>query len=590
MHWLFIPALILSSLLSAWDAAAPLALILALTGLAGAAQLARGKWQPAAFPAPLSWCFLLFTLWAGLSALWSQTPFDTWRAFSVWLLLPVWAWMLSSLEFDRLRRVFFASCGAVFLLSLVAYAQLALGDVPDNMRPPSLFANPNTFAALIVAVLLPLQYLFLAEGPALSKKWIKTVAGLFLCLMLGALVLSASRIALIGYIGLSAIQIFLLRDHLRRHDDFAWRYVASAVFTCVVVNLIGGGIAQERFRIIAEPMSYSERLLVWETAWKSFEAQNLLGAGFGALHVPYAALRGYDDTTYGQFAHSDVLQYLVELGPIGLLLALSVFGSFMWMTVARWREGFKNAKNATWFAAVSFGILVTALASAVTYLLYLPIIVLVTAMLFGLWAALYWCEAEPLPQTKHPVAALLFLAAVTLLSAMHLSARLTYMADRDLRRFSLERHYVWNLWAGYLSFDINPQVLIEWSDVLLSKASQDKNQKELASIDQTLDRLERLQPSLPSLWLMRARLVLVNGDADGAERDLKQALALDPTFLPARVMLGRLYSETGRDAEIAPLYEEGLKYKVTEAKYGAGSMKDMKVYEGNLPRLTKSRY
>lgn len=590
MHWLVVLALALSSLLTVWEADLPLAILLGLTAIAGAWQLATGKWQAASFPAPLSWCLLLFGLWAGLSALWSLAPFDTWRAFSVWLLLPIWAWLLSNLNIEKIKRVFFVASGVVFLLSLVAYAQLALGAMPENMRPPSLFANPNTFGSLIVAVLLPLQHLFLGRAEGLPKTWTKIVAGALLCILFGALVLSASRIALIGFAGLSAVQIVLLRQELRGRWREALCYGAALLVFGFIVNQMGGSVAQERFRIIAEPMSYGERLLVWESSWNSFLAQDFFGTGFGALHVPYAALRLYQDTTYGIFAHSDLLQYLAELGIVGLLLALAIFFSFAWMSVTRLRRGFHNKENAIWFTAAAFGILVTALASGITYLLYLPSLLLITAIQFGLWASLYWAEEEALAVQRRPAAAIFFIALFAPLVAQHLSAQFATWADRDLRRFSLEGHYKWNLWAQRMSFDMNPQVLVEWADVALANASQTKDPDALDAIGATLDRLEAMQPSLPQLWLLRGRLALVQEDYTEAEASFKKALESDPTFLPARLMLGRLHRELGREDEIGPLYREGLKWGITEKKYGVRSMKAMIEREGNLPRLTKSRY
>ena len=243
-----------------------------------------------------------------------------------------------------------------------------------------------------------------------------------------------------------------------------------------------------------------------------------------------------------------------------------------------------------WFAAMSLGILVTALASGITYLLYLPALLLVTAIMFGLWSALYWSEEEALPQTRRPAAALVFAALMAVLAAQHVSAQFATLADRDLRRFELGKHYQWNLWAGRLSFDMNPQVLVEWADVMLSHASQEKKPEQLAQVDATLDRLERLQPTLPQLWLLRGRVAAVREDYAQAESDFKKALLYDPTYLPARLMLGRLWRELRRDAEIAPLYKEGLKWRVTKIKYGVKSMKDMTEREENLPRLTKSRY
>lgn len=590
MTWLFIPCLILASLLSVGHADFFLSVLIGLTGIAGAAQLATGRWQMGALPAPLSWALLSFGLWAGLSTLWSDAPFDSWRAVSVWLLLPIWAWIFAAQDIKSLQTKFVAMMGILFLLVLIAYIQIAGGAPYAGYRPPSLFANPNTFGSLLVAVLLPLQHLWLGRAEVCSRPFTRGCVAVVLFVILGALVFSASRIAIVGYGVFTIAQMFWLRDTINTHRKEFIGFIAGLVVTYIVMNILADNVLAGRLALFTDIALSKVRMLVYETAWESYLQTPVTGHGFGALYASYAGLRHYDDNTLGQFAHSDMLQYLAELGPLGLLLAASIFGLFAVMTVSRLHQGFKDPQSALWFAAVSLGIAATALASCVTYLLYLPVILLVLALMFGIWSSLFWSEEEPLEARRKPVSALAFLGVMGALTCLHVSAVMTDQASLSIMRYSMKDHYKWNLIASRLSFDLNPSVLMEWADVSQSFTSQDKKPKQIALLRGTLDRLERLQPKMPEYWLLRGRFELIGEDFKAAESAFRKAVALDPTFVPARVMLGRLLRETGRDAEIPPLYEEGLKYALVGAKYGVHDMDEMIVREKNLPRLTKSRY
>lgn len=590
MQWLLLPAMALASLLSLFDPNLPLAILLSLTALAGGWQMATGKWQMGAFPAPLSWCMLLFGLWAGVSTLWTATPFDSWRMMSIWLLLPIWTWLLAALEPRQLKPVLIGVAAIVYALALIAFSQLHVLSIDPNYRPQSLFANPNTFAALLVALLLPLQHLWLGRAAEIKSKAVRIGSAVLLAILFAALVLTVSRIALFGYAAFTAIQMVFLRDIVKTH----WRWVLGyfIVFALVYFGINSGtdDMVDRRIGYITHPISTSERILVWQTSWSAFLQAPLFGHGFAALSVPYAALRQHDDGTYGQFAHSDALQYLAELGPLGLLLAGAMALSFVVMTISRLRAGFANPNDRLWFSAAACGVLVTIAAATVTYVLYLPAILLIVALLLGLWSSIYWAhETEAPPRVRKPAMAAVFTLVMLPLIALHLSGLMTANADAALRQYSLKDHLKWNLWASHLSFDLNPRVLLEWEDVLMAQASQERKPEQFAQAEHLLTRLERLQPSLPQLWLHRARYDLARRDYDLAETHMRKAIALDPVFLEGRLMLGKLLRERHEGDEADALYAQALEWKAIRDKYGIKSIEDLQTRESNLPRLTKSR-
>lgn len=588
MSWLIILCIAAASLLSVWGGNIPLAIIMGLTTMAGSVQLVRGRWQSASFPAPLSSCILLFTLWIGLSSLWSAAPFDTWRAFSVWALLPIWAWMLAGLSPKYLKRLLTAAAVVIYMLCLVAFWQVGMGSLNLPVyRTPSLFSNPNTFAALILILLLPLQYAWLARAEEIKDKTTAVLWAAILIVIFGALVLTVSRISLAAYLGITIVQIVTLRHLIKPEWKRLAMYFGALVVTTGLLNLLTGNVVQARIGALAEGGGMFERMMVWDASWHAYLLQPLLGHGFGALFVPYAALRHREDGTYGQFAHSDILQYLAELGPLGLLLSSAIVASFVWMTVSRVLAGFKNPNDQIWFVGAALAILACFGSALVTYIFYMPVILLCVAIMMGLWASLYWVDDEPLPVRSRPVSALIFFIGMALMTGMHVSAIMTDKAGAAIaKRFSVEEHLYWNALAERLSFDMNPRVTMEWIDILLSQASLEKKPEQFAALEQMFAHLERLQPGLPGLWLQKARYNIARDHLIEAEADLQKALLLDPSFLPARMFLGKLYRETGRDENtILDLYDEGLRWQLTELKYGVVTMDAMKEAEENMPRL-----
>ena len=69
----------------------------------------------------------------------------------------------------------------------------------------------------------------------------------------------------------------------------------------------------------------------------------------------------------------------------------------------------------------------------------------------------------------------------------------------------------------------------------------------------------------PESWLNLGVLDSLLGDSDAAERDYRQALALDPGFIPTYANLADLYRALGRDADGRAMLEQGLEQAADDA-------------------------
>jgi hypothetical protein len=180
-------------------------------------------------------------------------------------------------------------------------------------------------AAGLARFLFPLNY----DSPKERGFW--GVVGVGGCL---AVYFAFSRIGLAGLVAIIIILGFLRRPLLG---------LASVAFCA----LVGSGLwifmpsLSQRFR---EAASYNdERYIMWQTAWKMFEARPLLGMGFGrsGKYSPEFArqLLGHD-AAFTSHAHDNVLDLLASVGALGL----AAFAAW-WIVLFVWAgKAFRQAR------------------------------------------------------------------------------------------------------------------------------------------------------------------------------------------------------------------------------------------------------
>jgi predicted CXXCH cytochrome family protein len=92
----------------------------------------------------------------------------------------------------------------------------------------------------------------------------------------------------------------------------------------------------------------------------------------------------------------------------------------------------------------------------------------------------------------------------------------------------------------------------------------------------------RLNGDVPATRVNEGNFLAEQGDAEGAERAYREALALDPGWVPAAVNLSDLYRQTGRDGEGETVLREGLARR-PEAAALHHALGLLRVRQQNLP-------
>ncbi len=294
-----------------------------------------------------------------------------------------WAWVMlgrpvmgialffGMVEFARLhgiRSIVIASVALGLLLSGTALVSTQWNTKSDPLRPlidllPStrdLFYAPGGFNANEIggalAWLTPL-----CAGLALARRsprWIQAGAVAAFALLLLALFLGQSRLALIGVIFALGVLIFLL---IRSARGRAFALVALSVLIVAEVLVATHAIAPPTEAELMEERDEaraSRRFEMWRQALAILRDHPLTGVGAnmfrdGSVRAVYP-VPTYE-TRVLPHAHNEFLQIAADLGIPGLIVFIGIYASAGWMIWRCWRAGDGSARAVA--AAAGAGLL-----------------------------------------------------------------------------------------------------------------------------------------------------------------------------------------------------------------------------------------
>jgi O-antigen ligase len=255
-------------------------------------------------------------------------------------------------------------------------------------RPVGFLGNWNTNSVFIGLILLPV----LARGLSgqLQGKTTTLAQGLLPALYSFGMSLGQSRAALLLLIVAVAVLLWQAMgstaDAASRHtgtrrktleSTALWYLPACIAAGFVLGDLVHGGALLSRFVEQVHSTAGtnddalgSGRKYLWQAGWHMAQDRPWLGWGYGQFHGLYPQYRDPLHGEDGMFAHNDYLQLLLELGPIGLLLALGWAGAslrLIWRVLRRDRN---NDGPALDDMALSLACITVFIHSAVDFDLY----------------------------------------------------------------------------------------------------------------------------------------------------------------------------------------------------------------------------
>ncbi len=166
------------------------------------------------------------------------------------------------------------------------------------------------------------------------------------------------------------------------------RYAALLIFGVLLIAVSLGFYAgidaiYERYAELTRTGQLeASRIKLWRDAWPLVEKASLFGMGLGSFQWVFPAYESINPDLPAMYAHNDYIQLAVEMGIVGLGLAL-------WAFVLCWKSALGNLRAhdslARGIGLASIGVLVaTALQEITDFSLYIPGVAAMFVLLMGL--------------------------------------------------------------------------------------------------------------------------------------------------------------------------------------------------------------
>ena len=270
--------------------------------------------------------FLFFTDWSFLSMIWSAVPSDSLYSALIFLVFPL-GLLISFWSTSKQQQYFHLALAAYIVIIMVkAYYQRFIDT--SHLPAPGFFLNKNTNAIFIAMLLLPLCTCFLTEKTTYKKH----ILGFVIACGTFIIALTVSRGALLGL----GIGIGILLIHILREKQAIKNFLKLTVYLFlgfILAEFLTGASYLNRAVNLSSSNNITTlsagRDYIWNSGLQMYLEQPFLGRGLNMFHWLFPQFRHINAPDIGQFAHNDYLQFLIELGPIGLLLFIGFIVTFL---------------------------------------------------------------------------------------------------------------------------------------------------------------------------------------------------------------------------------------------------------------------
>ncbi len=516
--------------------------------------------------------FLAFAAWIALSIAWSPMPeqgFLIMLTFSCGLfaiLLSFWATERQWLYFRRLLIPL-----ALLVVAMTSFQAFVL----KIERPAGFLLNWNTNSAFLGAILLPYCAVYLRQ---IVQGWKPVLLGLFLASCAFGMALGQGR----GSLFALAIGLALLFMAYRNEQRAYWGIALTLAWVAggyALADVLHGGLLAQRLAAVSTPEGITDlntlgsgREYLWSAGWHMYLDRPWLGWGMGMYHWLYPRYRPALHVEEGHYVHNDYLQFLIELGPIGLLLCLAWLAALIWLGWRLFR--FAQAADQRFTdLGLSLACLSLLLHAGVDFLLYQsPMLILLGAYAGRLgwrYSQLSKTGILSIPMREKFTVAGYFsiLTALTLFLAVglyNLAIGFRMMGDVDLSRPPLEVFQEYGKVQRILPFIKQFQLNQGW--YILSLIQKEPDRLPLAERDPlihyAMDRFDQASQSNPYIALIgkcqAELLMLLPGQPVEIVRHLRQSLAIDPYQLDTRLELANALETAGDSALARDVLADGL--------------------------------
>lgn len=366
--------------------------------------------------------------------------------------------LLSFANEKFIRRSLYILCGLFFLLALWGLLQYSTGFaylINVGARANALFYTPNTFAACLNIILLPLIIFYLFRKG--SNKLLLLISILF-----AALLVTQSRGAWVAF-AVSILFVFILIRFLKFNTDVTrlkklmlglmlvfstYSFIELVGFDRNKTDLNMTFKSEAGYLIRSDSIvsTMSHRFMLYDIAWQHIKEKPLLGEG---LHTyQYFQVRDQHTPYIGnatRFTHNDYLQLWMETGIFGLILYISIPVIIISMLLLKWKA-VRDTDRIIMLALIT-GLVSFYVQALVDFLFYTPFLLMMYGAFLGYLNQLFNQYPQGslnykvvLPDTRvRPVVikSLLGLLVVCYLSQPAIAQLAFDQANRDKKRLDI---------------------------------------------------------------------------------------------------------------------------------------------------------
>ena len=583
---LWVVALVASLSLMGDDIVARLVSIVAASVSAGSMvyasrpiAIARGVIVPA---------LIVSALWVAASVLWSGAAAITIMMAPTFIIFAILTVAVTLLRADDLVRFMrwaawggFGVVVGLCVWAIVQYYVLPHWLVAAQVRHP--FANPNAYASFLnCAIFAALAVVFLAEQAGHKPRYKTMVAWGLIALVLFAQSTISSRGGLFVLIGGLIVLTFLepsfIRTHLKQWAGCLLAGIGGVFCTQFFANDGQQTMISRMANIAEHPDNFIlGRTALWDGAFDLVAAYPILGTGYGTFFLHYPAVRTMVDEWSGGFmVHNDFLQILAETGIVGAILLGVILVAAVVVMIKSRRDNILNIR-ARGVAAILFCGIGAVVAHAIfDFPFYTLPIMLVLPLMMGAWLA----QVQSMTITRHTnvcghryvdvILVVGLIAGLGVWAQIMLSERSLIHAEYLFQRDDVNGFSAHVNDAHRLGMGLNDKAYAFAARIPMGilagdgrRIPMEDRQKLIAQANDLLDAAMRHNPYRASYYMQRAELSVFAGDlwpdwmAD-TQSLLRQALMVDPRFIPARMRLATVLVQSGADDAAYDVLRDGL--------------------------------
>lgn len=500
---------------------------------------------------PFTW-FILFTLWGGLSLIWSVSPVRTEIEFiqlSLYALVFYFAAGMDEAWKIKLGRIAILAGTVLALIGICEYVFL------DAVRIQSTFPNPNPFS--IYAVMLSLVALGYAVRKNAGILWISPI------ILLTAIFLSGSRGAtLAGILGLILIFFGLKKENLWKAAlKTAGCILISLILTLGIVKiapLIQGtaapGSMNSLMRVDGFSTSIQGRLEFWRVAKDLALTKPVNGYGLGSYSAAYATQYG-GNRWYSRYAHNYYLQVMSELGIVGFVF-LSVFLIFCVYLLVR---KLRSEHTPEWMPGILGAVVAFMVHIGMDFSWNFPGVTVIFMALLGVSVGREEVRSKMRVRICYGLKAAAFILA-GLLAVWQISSE--YFGKTGIE-LAAKKEYMKSNQCFYTAERINPSnytfyYLHAMNYIRLNTEDPSGQYGEDAGV--LLDKAIDLAPYRWEYYDTYGQLLLDCGDPGRAKSYFEKAMQYSAYRIEPYLYLGLIYRKEGNTEEAKELWNKGLSY------------------------------